>query len=55
MLTLYAIHLDKLTKVNNKILRILQNKSVLTPTIVNYIQLTVGLLFQLQNFIGNNY
>ena len=28
----YAVHLDKLTKLNNKILRILQNKPVLTPT-----------------------
>lgn len=28
----YAVHFDKLTKVNNKILRILQNKLVLTPT-----------------------
>ena len=28
----YAVHLDKLTKVYNKILRILQNKPVLTPT-----------------------
>ena len=28
----YAVHLDKLTKLNNKILGILQNKPVLTPT-----------------------
>jgi hypothetical protein len=28
----YAVHLDKLTKLNNKILRILQNKPVLTLT-----------------------
>jgi hypothetical protein len=28
----YVVHLDKLTKLNNKILRVLQNKPVLTPT-----------------------
>jgi hypothetical protein len=28
----YAVHLDKLIEVNNKILRTLQNKPVLTPT-----------------------
>ena len=28
----YAVHFDKLTKVTNKIFRILHNKPVLTPT-----------------------
>ena len=38
----YAVHLDKLMKVNIKILRILQNKPVLTPTSELYTAYTLS-------------
>ena len=43
----YPTHLDKLMKLNNKILRILQNKPILTPVLqlyVNYNTLPIGKL-----------
>lgn len=47
----YSIHLDSLVKVNNKILRILQNKPLRTKTLElysNYNTLTIPLLFKFQ-------